>query len=291
MLLLATLAATASAHITDGLDAQSLIQMEVGRHRPAPSSSNATRRDAACTCMSWKSVYLDHNVSCGQGQELTWSGSSRLWSSVYDEGDICDNFYTQVTDNFCTQHMFGTLSTDQWCYVSSACQHLNGGLPVSDSVSWKMCQDGFDRTLRSMQPEQLELMSQHENRDAGLMMKMAYPISNQGLFWPDVKAFITGDTPPDDDGPNSAMTDPIRRFVTTNLVNTTLRSTQASGYPMIFDSHDGQPPFGVVYGQKVVESNWNTAWFNDHPFIPGLSDDSESMGNENQYECIAGCTN
>jgi hypothetical protein len=267
MLLLATLAATASAHTTDGLDAQSLVQMEVGRHRPAASSSDA------CTCMSWRSVYQDHAISCGQGQELTFAGGMPAFPAVGQE--FCVNFYTQVMGNFCTQQMFSSSSRDQWCYVSSACQQLNGGLPVSDSVSWKMCQDGVDRTLRSMQPELVELVSKHENRDAGLMLKMAYPISHQGLFWPDVKAFITGDTT---QNPLMAAT-----------VNTTLTSIQASGQPMIFDSHDGHPPFGVVYGQKVVESHFSQ-WFYDGIAKPGF-DFHGSMGHMNEYTCLAGCTN
>jgi hypothetical protein len=266
VLLLATLAATALA--TDGgLDAQSLVQIEVGRHRQPSSSTDA------CTCMHWRDVYANHGISCGQGQELAGFGGMQAYSFVGQE--FCVNFYTQVSGNFCTNREFGKETRDQWCYVSSACQQLGGGSAVSDTISWKMCQDGVDTTLRSMQPEAVLALGIQENKDNGLLMKMAYPIHDDadGLIWPDIKAQLTGGAPPN---PQVAA-----------LANSTLRSVQASGQPLIFDSSDHHPSFGVVFGSRTFESHF-TPWFFQNMGRPGFE---SNMGRMNTYTCITGCEN
>eukprot|EP00408_Alexandrium_pacificum_P028799 CAMPEP_0171181248 /NCGR_PEP_ID=MMETSP0790-20130122/14164_1 /TAXON_ID=2925 /ORGANISM="Alexandrium catenella, Strain OF101" /LENGTH=274 /DNA_ID=CAMNT_0011646185 /DNA_START=43 /DNA_END=867 /DNA_ORIENTATION=- len=42
-----------------------------------------------------------------------------------------------------------------WCYVSSECQSLNGGMRVSDYVSWKECREGEDKFLSDLDVPEL----------------------------------------------------------------------------------------------------------------------------------------
>jgi hypothetical protein len=255
-----------------------------------------TASNKACECMSWQDVYRNHNVTCGQGLELAVFGGMKAKEFVGME--FCVHFYHNISSNFCTQGMFGTPNEEQWCYVSSECQELGGGSPVNSEVSWKQCQDDVDTTLRTLTPEQLYNLSVKEDRDAGLMLKMAYPTwpttaELGGLHWEDVKDYLNG-----------TATEAAQ-----NVTNA-LQFLETYKRPYVFDSEDGHPPIGVVYGKKIYESNL-TPWMMNHlkrqrtssqaadavksPLVSIVghiaNDPFRHAGKINVYTCIRGCEN
>merc|ERR1719498_1446523 len=136
----------------------------------------------ACECLHWNRVYSGtgnrSGVQCGQGSEIS---------------ELCGQnppFYGGLKGNFCMQTKVSWgMTRDQWCYVSADCQALGGGKQVTDTISWKTCKDEEDKTLRTMQPEELHALAVRENMDAALMMWVAYPVYPVfDVNWNDVKA-------------------------------------------------------------------------------------------------------
>lgn len=234
-------------------DSQSLLQSTISRHQTD-----------ACTCLSWKDVYANHGVKCGEGQELTFAGGMDAYASVGQE--FCVNFYEKVTSNVCVNQMFGSNRLEQWCYVSSGCPEsvskINGG-----EISWKTCDANKDKTLGSMTPDEVHQWSKDENKDAGLVLKMAYPIS-QDLHWPDIKAAL--------EKPQEAS----------ERVTAALQKAKDSNQHVIYDSWGGHPPFGVVYGSTIVESHFS-AWVFEQLAKGG--DLFSAPGKMNDFECLQGC--
>jgi len=220
---------------------------------------------SACQCLSWKEVYSKHGVECGAGQELAFAGGLSMKPLLGME--FCTHFYEKLSGSFCTNLHFNEQRTEQWCYVSSACQALNGGGAVG-SLKWKQCTVGQDAMLGEMTPEQVHQVAVAEDKDAGLVLKMAYPLYKQGLHWPDVLKCLGGGA----GGPKCDA----------------LRAVQAMKRPVIFDSVDGHPPFGVVNGSRAFEARF-TAWF----FKTDQADPSllfKHPGKMNEVSCVAGCS-
>jgi len=218
----------------------------------------------ACQCLSWKDVYANHGLECGAGQELIWAGGMTSKPSLGEE--FCTRFYEKLSGNFCTQLYFSKQRTEQWCYVSSACTALNGG-GAAGVLKWKQCTPGQDTMLGEMTPEEVHKVAEAENKDPGLVLKMSYPLYEQGLRWPQVRKCIDGDASAD---------------------CATLKEIRATGKPMIFDSLDGHPPFGVVNGSLAIESHF-TPWFY-LTMIKNSNDLWESPWKMNDYTCVDGCS-
>mmetsp|Transcript_111216 Transcript_111216/g.325296 ORF Transcript_111216/g.325296 Transcript_111216/m.325296 type:complete len:116 (+) Transcript_111216:626-973(+) len=95
-------------------------------------------------------------------------------------GRVFCTHYEKIWGSFCTNLHFAGESTEQWCYVSSSCTALKGG-EAEGSVKWKVRTPGQDTLLGEMTPEHLHWVAMTEGNDAGLLLKMAYSMSRQGL--------------------------------------------------------------------------------------------------------------
>jgi len=226
--------------------------------------ASVERSEDACKCLVWKDVYSQHGVECGAGQELTWAGGMDTKPFLGEE--FCSHFYEKVSHSLCVNLHFNEQRSEQWCYVSPECEALNGGGAVG-SLKWKQCTPGQDLMLGQMAPEEVHGVAVSDNKDAGLILKMAYPIYQAEMKWPAVKECLA------DMGGEGC---------------TTLQSVQAAGKPMIFDSEDGHPPFGVVVGSKALESHF-TPWF-FQTVKSKVEDLWISPGKMNDYECVSGCS-
>jgi len=136
----------------------------LGPAGPAPGAAAVD-----CSCLSWTEAYAS-GVQCGQGLE---GGSS----------EMCEGFFARMGNNYCASIVQGwapgSWQGGTWCFVSSGCIELNGGRPVTQAVSWKVCQAGADISLRGMHPLNLYALSKAQNLDLGILTKMAYPVFNK----------------------------------------------------------------------------------------------------------------
>lgn len=257
----ATVAAAAASLGADGVDDSSLLQVATSLDQHRASANN-------CNCLTWKDVYKSHGVVCGMGQELLEFGGMVMKPVVGEE--FCTKFYEKLSGNFCTQLHYSTDRKEQWCYVSSQCQALNGGAPLSGtSVSWKQCTAQEDRMLLEMAPSEVLKLAQAEDKDAGLMIKMAYPLYTAGIKWPDVQATLLG---------HNGQVDPTTKSI--------LEGIQANSTPTIFDSSDGHPPFGVIAGNQIYEVHFSD-WF--WAMSMAKKDIWTAPGKINTYQCVSGC--
>mmetsp|Transcript_11628 Transcript_11628/g.23572 ORF Transcript_11628/g.23572 Transcript_11628/m.23572 type:complete len:129 (+) Transcript_11628:1-387(+) len=128
-----------------------------------------------------------------------------------------------------------------------------------------MCTPEAETMLGEMAPEEVHKVAEAEKLDPGLVLKMAYPLYQEGLKWPDVKPCLTGWKRP---------------------ACSKLAEIQALKTPMIFDSEDGHPPFGVVVGERAYESHFSTWLY--HTLRKG-GDPWANPSRMNEYECVAGC--
>mmetsp|Transcript_77170 Transcript_77170/g.226357 ORF Transcript_77170/g.226357 Transcript_77170/m.226357 type:complete len:252 (-) Transcript_77170:109-864(-) len=245
LLALAAAAGTAAATSSIHSDAAALVQV----------GASLEPKPGACECLSWKDVYAEHGVKCGDGQEVSHV------AAAFDV--VCPDFYEKVSGNFCTNlHMF-TKRTEQWCYVSSACRSLNGGGRVNEGVHWKTCKPGKDTMLSEMTLEELNDLAQREGRDPAAFMAMAYPMY-EGLSWQDIQKCFT-----DNSGDGCAA----------------LKAVQATGKPTFFNSQLWHgPPYGVVIGSKAVECR-----FTDYYWHFTGTREEFSFNHMNEYVCVAGC--
>lgn len=240
------------------------------------SSKQAMDVDA-CSCLSWQSIYANHSIECGnQGQELVFAGNA-----AFLKNEFCTHWYERIHSNYCTQHMFGKQDATQWCYVSSSCEELNGGAKIEGKdVSWKKCAKERDPMLGSLSPAELYKWAQEEDMDAGLALKMAYPVWLEGnLKYPNIKPFF-GVRRTAFEAFTHSFDKKAKKF------HDKLAELRRSGEPMIFDSKSGHPPFAVVLGSQVTEAHFS-AWAKQM-FVKG-KDPFEHPGQMNEFECVAGC--
>lgn len=278
------LAAAAGTAVSAGAgeDAAALLQVgaavevapwrlrRLQKHGTALSASAGTfaplLQEDACECLPWKDVYQKHGVECGKGRELTFAGG---YAVKADYGPtFCTRFYEKLSDNFCVQLHYGQMRTDQWCYVSPACESLNGG-EVVESVKWKRCEPGRDRMLSKMSPEKVYEVALATDTEAGVLLKMAYPVFKAHVTWSLAKLCV--------EYPN----EPIEQC---NLV----KQVQASEEPMVFDTKTGKMPFGVIFGKKAYEVHFTRQFMSDaiwHPETIGAA-----IGNITEYACVVGCS-
>jgi hypothetical protein len=253
---------------------------KTGHHQP---------NSKACECLTWKDVYANYTIECGQGLELASAGG--MTAKVQHGHQFCNLFYERLNNNYCTQGMWGTSVPNQWCYVTSNCQDLDGGAPVTRELSWKQCEDGVDTPLRTLKPYDLRAISLQDNVDAGILLKMAYPVwakEGQGhLNWPEVEDFLNG-TSPDQ--------------MTAIGVGKALQLLSTSDHPWVFDSLDGNPPYGVVAGNQIVRANMSN-WASTRAQVQGIADGllgtagwlaanpHKQPKKMTQFTCLRGCEN
>lgn len=188
------------------------------------------REGDACTCLPWVGVYKNLGVKCG---------------SVFEgEGvEMCGTFFEALPSNFCFNVQQGR-DRGQWCYVRSACGRLGGGRALGNGsrVSWKMCSEEHDDMSRELTVEFLLGWAERNDIMPALLMKQAYPVW-ENRSWEDVKGFFAaGDNHTID---LAAFPEDLRGEVNSAMNN---------GTPVVFDSKDHHPPFGILEGTKIFQA-------------------------------------
>merc|ERR1719401_838450 len=111
---------------------------------------------------------------------MTSSDKLQSWGPMHYE--YCDGMFLGMADNTCVKvapdndaaQWYG----QSWCYVSSECQNLNGGVHVKGkTVSAKFCTEAEDEVLSEKSPEQLMEWYNRYNQSGlspmlGLVVKM-----------------------------------------------------------------------------------------------------------------------
>lgn len=117
-------------------------------------------RDAdPCACMNFHSVYKTGAATCGDANEtendcLLTGANPVVW-------------YPMQNHRFCVNMIEAdaqpkTGDERTWCYVSVACQNLNGGQILNSNVSQKICGES-DQKLRDLSPMVLAKMMPYFN--------------------------------------------------------------------------------------------------------------------------------
>lgn len=163
--LVALLVATPGAAIIHGkssaldldVDVKNDLQDLEGEDAPTPV-------EPGCECMSYRDVYERHGVRCGDLFEK--------------HGLQCAMFYRKMEDTMCW-NIPDDMDHRQWCYVSSECQHLNGGatLPARQrevALQWKTCERNKDRMSRYRTVKSLSRYAKKHDFDLSEVLSMAY---------------------------------------------------------------------------------------------------------------------
>merc|ERR1719401_1312178 len=205
-----------------------------------------------CTCLAWKDVYANYNMTCANLGE-----------------NLCGGFFMHMSGNLCVNQGVGAGDlTKQACYVSSACQQLNGGKQESDQLARKFCTEADDR-LMDKTPAEIGALCAKDDMDRGLVVKMAYATPGQ-TKWNAAKAYFTT-------GSANLTADETQE----------LAAVQESGIRTVIDSKDGKPPFGLVDGSKVYEVSMEIFYF-----LTSLKSNRsifEHPGQLTKMTCVSGC--
>jgi len=208
------------------------------------------RAEDPCACLNWKEAYSSKAARCGNGFEFTPAHEGKVTLLTYSMmGDeFCNKFFKRIDDNFC-MNMAWSHNPGTWCYVSSECASaapLNG----TGSARAKRCTEGKDALLRDKSPEELYNWSRTHDFEVAILAKMAYPVEKQ-TKWNVARSLLRTVSQMERAGnPESS----IGRLIQ-------LRDTQR---PVVLDSSDGHPPFGVMVGSKAYAIELNKV-DSDHP--------------------------
>jgi len=225
----------------------------------------------SCTCLSWQETYAKGSAQCGDAFEFStisqWLHADNMhltdvnanfpttaenWMTSEDKtqgweplhGEYC-GLFLNVLDNKCIKVASDNRATEwygqSWCYVSSECQNLNGGVRVpGKTVSAKFCTEAEDDVLSEKSPQQLmEWYNEEGIAPLGLVVKMAYPY--MGEAFSELMPFQYGDA--------KALATEQTGALATRLA--TLQEVIAQGKPVIYDAGDHASTKYVVYGQQL----------------------------------------
>jgi len=230
----------------------------------AKTSSFLAQTHSPCDCLNWRKSYISMTAVCGEGLELFWAtkgGLSIMRAMLHMRVEFCDNFFHRINDTICVNKDLGDgPDPQQWCYVSSSCSSAS---PVEGGggVRTKMCEQGRDKRLRDMSPEDLHGYAKAGDFEMGLLVKQAYP-REPNIKWDAAKTFF---------GEDSAVE-------LSDSQRSTLNSITDAGKPVLLDSMSGHPPFAVVHSKKVYLVELDKAHF-----IPA------HMNTLTTWKCVYGC--
>lgn len=225
---------------------------------------------SSCPCKSWRQVYNESGVRCGQANEFFFATGRHnlsadevsLISKLYGK-EFCTEFFEKRDDMACTNVNMGE-DRGQWCYVDANCSDLSGGAAVNGQVSWKLCNQSGDATLRWYDPESLHFFADDQGVNMGLLSKMSYPVSRHR--WEDVSSFwqpnLEGLADPGEllapDLTLEAARDLLRpkwgkkNRVLDEATMAELKRIEVSNVPTTFDtSPDHHPPHVIVQNRAV----------------------------------------
>eukprot|EP00404_Azadinium_spinosum_P058201 CAMPEP_0180720440 /NCGR_PEP_ID=MMETSP1038_2-20121128/15505_1 /TAXON_ID=632150 /ORGANISM="Azadinium spinosum, Strain 3D9" /LENGTH=191 /DNA_ID=CAMNT_0022752969 /DNA_START=101 /DNA_END=673 /DNA_ORIENTATION=- len=121
-----------------------------------------------CGCMNWRDTFISGAVMAAPSMDL----SRMLFLS--DMGNVCIG------------------QGKQWCYVSSACDVLNGGVSVNEKVATKFCTAEDERLSDKTMPELIAFAAQYDLSIYDLV-KVAYASQEAPpVEWTKAKAYFTG---------------------------------------------------------------------------------------------------
>mmetsp|Transcript_131815 Transcript_131815/g.294961 ORF Transcript_131815/g.294961 Transcript_131815/m.294961 type:complete len:235 (-) Transcript_131815:135-839(-) len=206
----------------------------------------------ACTCLDWKDAYSNYGYSC---EEMGF--------------EFCSGFFMRMSGNLCVNQGIGAgdLATE-YCFVSSACQQLNGGKQESAQIAKKFCTEADDR-LVDKTPTEIDALCAKDDLDRGLVVKMAYVTPGQ-TRWDSAKTYFTT-------GSTNLAAKQIGE----------LAAVQESGSRTVIDSRDGHPPFAVVDGSKVYEVKMNMGYAIGQKILGrSLFEHPRRL---NTMTCVSGC--
>lgn len=262
----------------------------------------------SCRCLSWEETYSEGKAACGDAFEFApndqfvhadnpvdnghitdpnagFQSSPQYWATsqqktsgadLYDEW--CNNFLLKVKSNVCVKMAFSSDTTKwygkSWCYVSSECQSLNGGLRLEgSSVSAKLCTEAEDDMLSEMSPTALWTWYQKEDifPFLGLLVKLAYPYMSENF----------GDLLMQRN-PNATMVENFGALASSTKLMTDitsplgiLREAIAKGKPVVYDVGDHASTKYVVYGKEL----WKFA----------CTECDSGWGDPSPVACVKGC--
>lgn len=138
---------------------------------PMVGAVKLARDSDACKCLSYNHVYKSGLAECGEGHEGL---QNRLSCGQY-RNETCGHALCRLSDgapyawfliqnhSLCMRKMqsaWGDVEEDKvrWCWVSSACQELNGGKVVNQNVSTRMCTSA-DAAYGDLSPPELMAVS------------------------------------------------------------------------------------------------------------------------------------
>lgn len=227
----------------------------------------------SCACLSWQETYAKGSANCGDAFEfptisqwihaendhltdvnanfpstaekwMTSSDKLEGWDALHSE--YCDGMFLKMPSNTCVKVASDNDATQwygqSWCYVSSECQNLNGGVRVpGKTVSAKFCTEAEDEVLSEKSPEQLMEWCNKEGLSPmlGLVVKMAYPY--MGEEFSELAPLQYGDA--------TALSTQQKGALAARLV--TLKEVIAKGQPVVYDLGDHASTKYVVYGQQL----------------------------------------
>mmetsp|Transcript_60333 Transcript_60333/g.186784 ORF Transcript_60333/g.186784 Transcript_60333/m.186784 type:complete len:266 (-) Transcript_60333:215-1012(-) len=220
-------AALASARAgPDAGDATVLVQAST--HMKAGSDN--------CECMNFQEVYGYHRMRCGAIGELNFSGMPPE-AAAHFYADFCSNFLRRFNQSVCIQQYPRTDRSEAWCWTSWACENTNGG-NRHKHLQWKVCTPGKDPYFKDRSPEELFAMSQADNMDPSLLMRYAYPVY-QTAAWPEAL---------------NCLQEMKNETIMNDPECVSVRKVLDEKKPVMFDSLDMKPPFGVFIGGRAIEA-------------------------------------
>jgi len=221
-----------------------------------------------CGCMNWRDTFISGAVMAAPSMDL----SRMLFLS--DMGNVCIG------------------QGKQWCYVSSACDVLNGGVSVNEKVATKFCTAEDERLSDKTMPELIAFANKYD-LDIELLLSLSYPSLDAPVEWTTAKAYLTG----------KSLKKPLSKRLTSKL-----ETLQQSGVPQMLDYHydpksdkdhtDSKSTLlkAFVNGTQIYEIRKNEMFF----ALAALASTSPSGGNLSSTildnpgkwtmaTCVSGC--
>jgi len=183
-----------------------------------------------CDCLSWADVYYKGKALCGRTNELYFL-TKRGFSAAYAPTEpisglphkVCYDFFRNFLSPSCVNIdlipmsdvqeddgiQYSLMGDDdkadkQWCYVSNACEDLNGGqygtnqqghaqgawhnLESTNYLSWKVCKPGVDPMLKYWPVPDLVSAAEYSDVSVSRLLRLALPVVS--ISWGEASSYM-----------------------------------------------------------------------------------------------------